>query len=125
MTCGCTSSKPITPTCGTYSPGTVSVCSGGSTTCAAKLPFMVDWRQSCVPYPKGSIVLYGNCVWAQTAGMGEYAPPGTGQSGWRPFDQAKLVALVTDPMSVIAPMIKAALADPNITSTIQLEACDA
>lgn len=121
MTCGCTQTKP---TCSSVPTGTVSLCSGSGTTCAAKLPFMVNWSKACVPYPKGSIVVHGNCVWGQTSGMGEYAPPGTGQSGWRPFDQALLVSLITNPSAVLLPLIKAALADPNVTSNIQLEACD-
>lgn len=121
MTCGC--SKP-TLGCTTTTP-TVAMCStGGTSTCAAKLPFMTPWSKGCTPYPKGSIVVHGNCVWGQTSGMGEYAPPGTGQSGWRPFDQASLVSLITNPSAVLLPLIKAALADPNVTSNIQLEACD-
>lgn len=124
MSWGCTSSKPTPSTCGTRTTGTISLCSGGSTSCAAKLPFMVNWSKACTPYPKGSIVIHGDCVWAQTAGMGEYAPPGTGQSGWRPYDQVALVNLLVNPASVLLPLIKEALADPSITSTIQLETCN-
>ena len=121
MTCGCSKPKPG---CTTTTP-TVAMCStGGTSTCAAKLPFMTPWSKGCTPYPKGSIVIHGNCLWAQTAPMGEYAPPGAGNSGWKPYDQATLVALLTDPATFLLPYIVAALKNPDITSGIQLETCN-
>ena len=121
MTCGCGTPKPAC-----NSSPSVGICSTGAavSSCAAKLPFMTPWSKGCTPYPKGSIVIYGNCVWGQTEPMGSYAPPGTGNSGWLPFDQQFLVDFVTNPAKTLLPFISAALTNPDITSGIQLETCN-
>ena len=49
-----------------------------------RVPFMVNWCQTQSPYPAGSLVIH-DCSYWWTSSV-EYAPPGTPNTSWKPFD---------------------------------------
>ena len=49
-----------------------------------RIPFMVNWCAGHAPYPPGSLVIHDCGYW--WASDEEYAPPGSVNTHWKPFD---------------------------------------